>query len=211
MPAPVQPAIQAEEWFRADDVGLRLLTLGDCSETYVAWLNDPEVIRYLETRWQPQTMETVVAFVRELLADPSSHLFAIIELPSGRHVGNLKIGPVDARHAYADVSYFIGDRSVWGRGYASQAIGLAAEVGFTRLGLHRLQAGVYEGNVPSARALARAGFREEGRMRRQLRGPDGWEDHVWYGLLIEEWQPGDGDTMATTTAGDAERGRSEGR
>jgi ribosomal-protein-alanine N-acetyltransferase len=210
MPSDVHK-IHPGQWFRADDVALRPLTLQDCTEAYVAWLNDPEVIRYLETRWQPQTLQTVTAFVREVLADPSSHLFAIVEMASDRHIGNLKIGPVDARHAYADVSYFIGERSVWGRGYATQAIRLAAEIGFTRLGLHRLQAGVYEGNVASARALAGAQFREEGRLRRQLRGPAGWEDHIWYGLLAEEWgATGTNDPMQPATAVDGGRGRGRG-
>ena len=187
MPSP-EPAIRPGETFPGRLVALRPVTEADCTDAYVGWLNDPEVTRYLETRWHPQTLDTITAYVRGMLADPSSHLLAIVERSSGRHVGNLKLGPVSERHSHADVSYFIGERSVWGRGYATDAIRVAAGIGFERLGLHRPQAGVYQGNLASARALERAGFREEGRLRQQLRGPDGWEDHVWYGLLREEWQ-----------------------
>lgn len=170
---------------------LRLLTLDDCNETYVGWLEDPEVKRFLETRWHPQTLASVRAFVASMVESADSYLFAILENASGRHVGNIKVGPVQARHGYADVSYFIGDRAVWGRGLASDAIRLATGVGFERLGLHRVQAGLYASNVGSAKALEKAGYRREGVQRGQLRltadEPGVWEDHVWYGLLRSEW------------------------
>lgn len=173
--------------FTGERAVLRLLTLVDCTDRYVGWLRDPEVNRYLETRWSEQTIETVRAFVSSMVSSPDSYLFAILA-PGDEHVGNLKIGPVQGRHAYADVSYFIGERSQWGKGLASDAIATSATIAFSRLGLHRLQAGLYEGNVGSGRALEKAGFRREGSQRKQLRTQgDVWEDHVWYGLLREEW------------------------
>ena len=45
--------IQLGEWFHGARASLRLITVDDCTERYVAWLNDPEVSRYLETRCEP--------------------------------------------------------------------------------------------------------------------------------------------------------------
>src|SRR5262249_19684023 len=157
--------ISPSEEFEGTKVRLRLATLADCTEAYVGWLNDPEVARYLETRWVPQTKASIEAFVSQMAESPDSYLFAIVEKARGRHVGNIKVGPLQARHAYADVSYFIGDRPSWGKGLASDAIRVSARIGFERLGLHRVQAGLYEGNVGSAKALEKAGFRFEGRLR----------------------------------------------
>jgi len=170
-------------------VRLRPILVDDCTERYVNWLRDPEVNRYLETRWVEQTLESVKAFVLAVNSDPASHLMAITDANSGRHIGNIKIGPVRTHHEDADLSYFIGDRDYWGRGYATEAIQLSTRLGFDRLGLHRLQAGVYATNVASARALEKAGFVRDAVLLRQLRGPSGWEDHIWYRLLREEWQP----------------------
>jgi ribosomal-protein-alanine N-acetyltransferase len=181
--------IADDEWFDGALVRLRLVTMRDCTERYAAWLNDPLVTKYLETRWEPQTLESIRAFVREQRARHDSYLLAIVERRSGSHVGNLKLGPIHPRHGYADVSYFIGERDAWGRGLATDAIQVATAIGFERLGLHRLQAGAYAGNVASARALLRAGFRPEGVLRAQLLGPDGHEDHRWFGLLRSEWDP----------------------
>jgi [ribosomal protein S5]-alanine N-acetyltransferase len=184
--------ITPSEEFVGERVRLRLVTLADCNERYLAWLNDPEVSKYLETRWSPQTSSSVEAFVQSMIESEHSYLFAIVERASGQHVGNIKLGPIQPHHAYADVSYFIGERASWGRGLASDAIRLIAQIAFERFDLHRVQAGLYEGNIGSARALEKAGFTLEGRLRRQLRvskANDAWEDHVWYGLLREEWPP----------------------
>ncbi|MFZ0918985.1 MAG: GNAT family protein [Candidatus Dormiibacterota bacterium] len=170
-------------------VSLRPISLDDCTARYVAWLRDPEVNQYLETRWVEQTLDSVKAFVAGVNADPASHLMAITDAQSGRHIGNIKIGPIRKHHNYADLSYFIGDRDFWGRGYATEAIHLAIRLGFERLGLHRLQAGTYSGNVGGARALEKAGFIRDAVLHDQLLGPSGWEDHVWYRLLKEEWRP----------------------
>jgi len=168
---------------------LRLVTLQDCTPRYEAWLADPRVNRYLETRWRPQTLEAIRTFVQDMLDSPDNYLFAIVEHGTQTHVGNIKVGPINANHAYADVSYFIGETDRHGRGYATEAIRLAAGFAFDRLGLHRLQAGLYAGNIGSGKVLESVGFFLEGVFLGQLRNVEGgWEDHHWYGLLRETWE-----------------------
>jgi [ribosomal protein S5]-alanine N-acetyltransferase len=170
-------------------VSLRLVEAADCSPRYEAWLADPEVNQYLETRWRPQPLESIREFVASMAESADNYLFAILEAAGPRHIGNLKVGPINANHGYADVSYFIGEKDCWGKGYATEAIRLAARFAFGRLGLHRLQAGLYASNLGSGRALEKAGYRKEGVFRGQLRNAAGaWEDHHWYGLLREDFK-----------------------
>lgn len=183
-------AIAPGEWVEGRNVRLRLVEPSDCNERYVTWLNDPDVSRYLETRWTPQTIDTVRAFVEGMVDSPHSYLFGIFEITSASHVGNVKLGPIDPHHLYADVSYFIGERSAWGKGYGTEAVRLATAFAFERLGLHRVQAGFYETNRGSQRVLEKAGFRFEGRLSKKLRQGDGapWEDHLWFGALRDDWR-----------------------
>ena len=62
----------------------------------MSWLQDPAVNAYLETRWSPQSLESVRAFVSAMAEDPANYLFAIVQNQGGRHIGNLKIGPINA-------------------------------------------------------------------------------------------------------------------
>jgi RimJ/RimL family protein N-acetyltransferase len=182
-----QRGIGLGEKLPGPNVFLRLVTLADCTPEYVAWLSDPDVNAYLETRWQHQTAHSIEHFVRSVQSSNDTYLFAIVENKSNVHIGNIKLGPINPFHHFADISYFIGMRAEWGKGRATEAIRLAASFAFETLGLHRLQAGIYESNRRSGRALEKAGFKMEGRQRAQLRNADRWEDHVWYGALREEW------------------------
>lgn len=175
------------EVLAGERVSLRLVTLDDCNERYVGWLADPDVNRWLETRYAVQTLEMIRSFVAGMLESPHSYLFAIVENASKEHIGNAKIGPVVPRHLFADVSYFIGERHAWGKGYGTEAVRLVTRFGFERLGLNRCQAGIYESNASSGRLLEKAGYTREGLLRKQLWTGERFEDHIWYGALKGEW------------------------
>jgi [ribosomal protein S5]-alanine N-acetyltransferase len=144
-------------------VTIRPIARADVGPEYVGWLQDPEVNRYLETRFTEQNQATVAAFVERILASEDEHLFAICL--DGKHVGNIKIGPVKHRHQVADVSLFIGNRAAWGKGVATAAISLVSHYGVRMLGLRKLSAGVYASNRGSTGAFLRAGYVQEGHRR----------------------------------------------
>lgn len=175
--------IEDRERVVGERVYLRLVEISDCGEHYRRWLEDPEVIRFLETRWSEHNDASIREFVGEMRQSPDDYLFAIVETASERHVGNIKLGPVNSVHRHADISYFIGERDAWGKGIATEAIRLATRFGFERLGLHRVQAVVNSANLRSAGALERAGYIREGVAREKLWTGEGWGDQVSYGIV----------------------------
>lgn len=58
---------------------------------------------------------------------------------------------------------------------------------FAHLNLRRIQLDTWSGNERAVRAFTRLGFREEGRLREAVHGPDGYFDSVIMGLLRAEW------------------------
>ena len=182
----VKRVITPEEILKGKKVSLRLVTLRDCTETYVSWLKDPLVNQYLETRWTPQTMDTVRHFVTSIQESTHSYLFGIIEAASSSHMGNIKIGPIHPHHQNADISFFIGEKSAWGKGYATEAIQLVRDFAAERLKLHRVQAGLYASNKGSARSLEKAGFHLEGRLVQYHISGQQWEDRLLYSCLLSK-------------------------
>jgi ribosomal-protein-alanine N-acetyltransferase len=87
----------------------------------------------------------------------------------------------------AQIGYWL-DAAYVGRGLMSQAIDLALAFAFDELRLHRVHAAVMPQNGPSRRILSKRCFREEGYAERYLRIAGQWEDHLLYGLTIEEWR-----------------------
>ncbi len=164
-------------------VSLRRVAPDDVTHKYVGWLMDPLVNCYLETRWEEQTIETVTAFVESMLNSRDNHLLAIIENFTSQHIGNVKIGPVNRHHKYADLSYFIGNRGSWNKGMATDAINGAVRFAFNILGLHTLRAGVYADNHASQRVLEKCGFIERGAFPDELVADKGRQAHVLYSLV----------------------------
>jgi len=149
----------------AERLYLRSLDASDCNDTYLAWMHDPEVIRFLETRHYPQTLDTIREFVNSMNAAPGEHLFGIFLMQGDRHIGNIKVGSVNPHHGTAAISLLIGARDCWNQGYASEAIAAVSRHAFDSLGVRKLLATFYAPNVGSIRAFQRVGYKEEGRLR----------------------------------------------
>jgi len=144
-------------------VRLRPLLPDDLGERYAAWFRDEQVTRYLEARGI-----SAVDALRHLMDGFLSEAWFMYAIeqpqPQPRHVGNLKIGPINRRHATAEISIVIGERDCWGRGAATEAVRLGTELAFGRFGLRKLYAGMVEGNEGSVRAFVKAGWRIEAQL-----------------------------------------------
>lgn len=182
--APPSSGIRLEE----GRIYLRTLTEGDVGDTYIAWLNDPMVNRFLETRHRKQDMEAVVEFVRRVNMRPDEHLFAICLKASGKHVGNIKVGPVKPNHSLADVSLFIGDRDCWGKGYATEAIRAISRHAIKDLRIVKLNATAYTLNQGSISAFLKAGYRNEGTRRKHYMLNGEPADLTELGMCADEFE-----------------------
>lgn len=162
---------------------LTQLTLGFCNAEYEKWLNDDEVTRFLETRWVKQDLFSIKEYVNTINNSQDSIILAIITKDTKKHIGNIKIGPINRFNSYADISYFIGCKDEWGKGYATEAVKLFCDFAFRELELHKLQAGIIEGNEASKTVLNKAGFEFEGRMKEKYLLEGVYKDQLIYGLV----------------------------
>lgn len=147
------------------EIVLRPLNPEEVGQYYVDWMNDPNVVRYLESRWTSHTLESIRDYIREMNASPSNLLLGIFLVKTGQHIGNIKIGEIDNTHRFANVGLLIGEKSCRGRGIGTRAIVLATRIAFRDLNLHSLTAGIYANNPASYRAFLNAGWNDAGRYR----------------------------------------------
>jgi RimJ/RimL family protein N-acetyltransferase len=100
-----------------------------------------------------------------------------------RHIGNIKLGPINRHHGTGDIGLLIGERSEWGKGHACEAIALFADYAFANLGLAKLTASCYSDNEGSRHAFLKAGFVEEGRRLAQYMSCGKRQDGVMLGRV----------------------------
>jgi len=150
------------DW-RLDEVELFLLEPEHVGPDYVRWLNDPQINRFLESRFVAHTLDSTRDFVRQCRQDPGTLFLGIrSHALAGRHVGNVKLAPIDRRHGLGEIGILIGEPQAWGRGLGSTTLAILSTIARTQLGLRKLTAGCYASNVGSRKAFERVGFVLEG-------------------------------------------------
>jgi ribosomal-protein-alanine N-acetyltransferase len=128
---------------------LREVRLSDANGPYLQWMNDPEVLKYTESRFQPYSKERLCQYIETINKNPDFVFHAITLRDTGRHIGNIKLGPIEKDpigDLVGDVGFIIGAKECWGKGYAAESIRLLAQYAFSSLKLHRLTAGCYAVN-----------------------------------------------------------------
>ncbi len=165
---------------------MRSITESDVTQTYVDWLNDPEVNRYLETRHTIQTIESCMAFVQKCNQDDSSHLFGIFLKEDNTHIGNAKLGYINHYHSTGQLSLFIGEKSCWGKGLAVEVVHGLTEYGFNQLALERVEAGIYDENLGSLRVFLKVGYNVDGYLRSHVISNNRRTGSFWLGILKNE-------------------------
>ena len=164
---------------------LREVQPSDAGGRYLVWMNDPEVTRFLETRFAAQTEDGIRQYIESVLRDPAYLFLAIVLRDGDRHIGNIKMGPISRIHGSADVGLLIGEKDCWGRGYAAEAIALLTAHAFSVVGIRKLTAGCYSANVGSLKAFQKAGWHVEGTRRAQYVCDGELQD----GLLMAMFNP----------------------
>ena len=127
-----------------------------------AWANDPELMRLMD-RGAAVTEPEHEAWFTSVVGGEDCRYFAVES--AGRHVGNVWLWNIDARHQKAELRVVIGDEAFRGRGVGIEAIGMACQYGFEELGLHRIYAYVQSINPAARHAFEGAGFALEGTLR----------------------------------------------
>jgi len=175
------------KFLSSEKIYLRGVMEDDVNDEYYSWINDPEINQFLETRFLPRSQKDILSHVNKLDGNPNEIFFAICDIKNDKHIGNIKLGPINWYHRKGDISLLIGDKNYWGRGVATEAIHLVVEFGFKTLNLHKLNAGYYENNIGSAKAFEKCGFKVEGHFKDEYYCDGKYINGVRIGLLKKEF------------------------
>ncbi|MGC8874793.1 MAG: GNAT family N-acetyltransferase [Chloroflexia bacterium] len=165
----------------------------------VAWLNDPEVVRYL-TLYLPLSREDEERWFEGYLQDPRRKVLAI-EAETGEHIGNIGLEEIDWKNRCAELGIFIGEKDRWGQGYGTDAVRTLLRFAFEELNLNRVQLHVFAFNERARRCYIRCGFVEEGRQRQAHYTEGRYHDVILMSILRAEWDALQADPCARSAKG----------
>lgn len=135
---------------------LRGLKESDASATYRDWLNNTSVNSYLETK--TTTIDELKHYIKEKDEHLDCLFLGIFLKSDNRHIGNVKLEPINYHTLVGSIGIMIGDKSVWGKGYCTEAIKLILDYSFKKIGLKKILTGILSDNEGAVRCFQRAGF-----------------------------------------------------
>jgi RimJ/RimL family protein N-acetyltransferase len=153
-----------------------------------ALMNDFGIVKFLTSVPWPYTRPDADIYIeraRAGRAENKAHFYLILDRSTGEPVGtiDLHFDPEEtARFGYWFAT------SVWGRGYASEALATVLDFGFGTLGLKRIWGAAMPENPASIRVMEKCGLAHAGMIRVQRPNFGDEVDMVKLELLHSDWQ-----------------------
>jgi [ribosomal protein S5]-alanine N-acetyltransferase len=112
--------------------------------------------------------------------------YAIIETSNGKLAGVVSLMQIHREHRRAELGYWIAVDH-WNKGFATEASEALVELGFSSLGLHRIESSHFVRNPASGKVMQKLGMQQEGIERDCAVKWDRYESLVRYAILESEW------------------------
>lgn len=141
---------------KTDRLILKPLNKNFLTQEYVHWMNDRKVNNYLESGGD-YTIEKLNNYLEEVERNPK-YFWAISLKKTNKHIGNIKIDPIDLNNFSGEYGIMIGDRKAWGKGIAKEASEKIINYCFTSLDLKKINLGVNKNNLMAIRLYKKLGF-----------------------------------------------------
>ncbi len=169
---------------------LRPLAIQDC-ETLLSWIPSADALFQWSGPWDFRWPLDHGQLRRDLTAaSEHRHLLAAVEPGNEELVGHVML-TIQPEHRIAVVGRVLVDPARRGEGLGTALMQEIVRIAFDRLGLHRLQLGVYDFNLGAIACYQRVGFVIEGRMRDSTRGSAGYWTGYVMALLEEAYRQAD--------------------
>ena len=126
---------------------------------YLGWLRDDNINQFLLKPNNETSMEDATEFCKEMICS-SNDIFLAIMIQK-KHVGNVRIGPINYSSKVCQFSMMIGDKAYHGKGYGTEIVSSSIEYMFNILDMNKVTLDVLADNIPAVRIYAKNGMYEE--------------------------------------------------
>lgn len=158
------------------------------AETYMKWLNDPEVAIGICKHHQVVSEQVAEADLRYFTDAKDRHSFAIVFDRGEKLIGYCGLFDLDFVRSSATIGIALGEGEYMNKGYGTEAMALLLHYGFNHLNLHNIQLAYVSYNTRGEKAYHKLGFREIGRRREAIRMNGKYYDEILMDLLEDEFR-----------------------
>jgi RimJ/RimL family protein N-acetyltransferase len=165
-----------------EHVILRAFERDDAERCY-RWMNDPNIVRTLKTRYPIAFQNEIEWLEGAMHASVTERHFAIERKDDRTHIGNASIHEIEWVSRTAAFGLFIGEPSAWNRGFGGDAIRTLVRFAFDEMNLRKLRIDVFDYNDRAKHVLETQGFVVEGRLRQEFYREGTYHDIVVFSVF----------------------------
>ena len=159
-------------------------------QTLLAFVRDPDQIKhmllFLDTEEQLDAFLSII--IEGASAEPRLEWhFAVEDAATGNYLGSCCLMVERSSPSSAELGYWF-LREAWGQGYATESSAAMLELGFHRLGFHRVLGKCHTQNAASAKVMEKLGMTYEGTLREHIWLRDHFRSSRIYGMLEGEYK-----------------------
>lgn len=170
-------------------IKIRKLKFSDAMDIYKN-VKDKEVIKWTLSIPYPYPKDGAIKFIRKShykIKKKKSYDFGVVFKKTNRVIGIVSFNHVDWENKNAELGCWLG-KKYWRQGLMTEAVKLILKFGFKKLKLHRIFAGLFEGNIASKKLLEKCGFKLEGKIRETRYRRKKWHNELTFGILRSEFR-----------------------
>jgi [ribosomal protein S5]-alanine N-acetyltransferase len=174
--------------FRTDRLLIRPVRPADAEAVFV-FKSDPQVTGPYGQE-PHRTVEESRAWVEKRIKDyaaKDSVFWSIVHRDDDKVIGECCLWNFDAGFRCAEIGYEL-NSSYWNQGLMTESLTEVLGYGLDEMGLHRIEACPYKGNMQSQALLVKLGFRKEGELRQRHFFRGAYLDQLYFGLLVKDWK-----------------------
>ena len=155
-------------------------------EHSLRWFNDPLITQWLDAGAFPLSRQSQKERAERFRTNSEDLVLAVCKEENDLHIGNVGFHNISYTTRNAEIGVVIGERTLHGKGYGSEAIELMVKYGFESLNLRRIYLRVLMNNEAALKSYEKLGFQKEGVFREHAYKDGQYLDQVIMGLLRSE-------------------------
>tara|TARA_Y100000741_G_scaffold353538_1_gene326858 strand:+ start:915 stop:1376 length:462 start_codon:yes stop_codon:yes gene_type:complete len=138
-------------------IKLKKANIRDLDINWINWLNDKKVNKFSEKKNRIHTLRSQKIYLKNLFRNKSKILFMIRY--KNKNIGTMLISKISIFKKECEISYMIGDKSLWNKNIGTHVIELIANYIFNKRNFKKVYAGTRNDNFSSQKILKKNGFK----------------------------------------------------
>ena len=157
-----------------------------------AWMNDPEVTRFVLSGAQPLNEVKEASFIERMYTSTTDVVLLVClrepvgEFGADTPLGVLGLHGIDPVHRFATLGIALGVAGLRDRGLGTEATALLVAHAFESLNLERVELSVFDHNPRAHAVSTKLGFVEGRLVKRRYKG-GAWRDEILMAISRTRW------------------------